>query len=598
MELNYDVITHPDDVPEVMQSLENNPFFALDLETTGFDFDRHLIHGLALATEDMAWYVTLGAEKAIIPHIMDIMQKKPVVGHNLKFDLHFLLKYGPAPRVCYDTMLGQFLIDENQGLGLKDLAVTKLGLREELPDFGSLLRKFKPVLGKRILGDMNVYDLPINDLAEYAARDARLTYDLWKKTSYELAQEEFWEHFINVEMPFMYILLDMEHRGFWIDQPLLHQMELDYTEMREKYLTMFSRISNDVNPNSPKQLSEFFYGKLGYAPTRFTKKSKGQNPAVDNLALIRMEHEDHTGAVRALREFRSYDKLLNTYILPFQEKLFDGRLKGRFNQTGAVTGRLSSSDPNLQNIPAKEDGSGGKVRDLFAAPPGYKFMACDYSQLELRILAHYSQDERLMEVFNTGGDPHQMTADLVGCTRKDAKTVNFARIYGVGPNGMSDQIEEATGTRPSVKDVKNWLRAYDEQYPKVPVIIERVLRKARQTGFVRTLGGRKRRIPEINDVDDGIRARAERQTFNSLIQGSASDIIKKAMIDIYNVQDNYGSRMLGQVHDEVNFESHEKHVEEFAQYVQQTMEGAGDYFGLRVHLKAEPKIGNNWSECK
>lgn len=594
---NYSLVTDPQEVPDIAGIISRNPIFALDLETTGLDFNRSSIHGIALAVEDQEWYICRGAEKAMLPYLPDLMRGKPVVMHNGLFDCHFLGRYSIRPDTLIDTMVGQFLVDENQSVGLKSLAGPKLGIRQELPDFAELLHLAKRLTGRKRLDEVTIYDVPLHKLAIYAARDARLTFDLWKKTAYELDREGMTNQFYNVEMPFIQVLIDMEEAGFYIDQRLLNQLGIDFEAKKKATYDLWIQISGGVNPNSPLQLGEYFYKKMGY---KATKETKTGAPSTDIIALTRLLQEDKNGAVKALLEFRKYDKLIGTYVETFREQIYNSRLYGNFNQTGTVTGRLSSSGPNLQNIPGNGE-AGSQVRAMFSVPPGFTFLDIDYSQIELRLVAHYTKDENLMRVFETGGDPHQMTANLINnlgfaISRKQAKSVNFGWAYGMGPRGLQDSVEKSSGSRPGEKDCKAWLDGFSKAYPGAARWKWRVIEYAHELGYVKTIAGRKRRLPEITSPDRSLAGQAERQAVNSIIQGSAGDIIKWSMLQIYPLLKQYGVKLTAQVHDELTFECPDNSVDEFGEKAAVIMRSAGEFFKLRVKLEAEPGKGKNWAE--
>lgn len=599
---DFSIIVDAEQTQAVAQALDRYPWFAIDLETTGLDFMRDEVHGVSLATDDQEWYVTLGAEQALWEYLADLSKSKLLVGHNISFDLHWLWRNGVRPTKIADTMIGQFLVDENQALGLKSLGVNKLGYTD-LPDFKDLMRYAKWLTGKRKLEDVSIHDMPFEQVAEYAGRDTRLTHKLWPVTEAELRREDMTDIFWNLEMPFIPIITEMEHNGFFIDQALLQELGSEFTEARDDALNRWMELSGDVNPASNPQLATFLYETLGFEPTVFTDTGK---PAVNVLALTRLKPDDETGAIEALLTYRKYDKLIGTYITAFMEKLYNGRLNGNFNQLGDSgdsrlprTGRLSSSNPNLQNIPARGD-LGSKIRALFTAPPGRVFVDADYSQLELRILAHYTKDANLLRIFAEGGDPHQLTVDLLtslgyDIDRRAAKAVNFGTAYRIGPRGLQDSIETQSGSRPSEADAKAWLEGFDKAYPAVKRWQCRVIDYARDLGYVRTIAGRRRRLPDINSKDRALSSAAERQACNVPIQGSAADIIKWAMIQMAPALREMGVLMTAQVHDEVTAEAPEQHVEEAKEVMKTTMEEAGRHFELRVGLVAEPHSGPNWA---
>lgn len=594
---NYKLVTNYQDVPAIAQVIDRVPKFALDLETTGLDFNRSQVHGVSLATQDQEWYVCLGAEEAVYDCLPGLVKDKTVIGHNLPFDMHFLHKRNIWLPKIIDTLPGQFMVDENQKLGLKDLANRKFGY--DLPDFGDLLREAKKMTGKKKLADVTIYDMPLEKVAEYGAKDTRINYDLAELTLHELEREGLLQYFFDIEMPFTHILTEMEETGFYLDQSKMSQAKVEFIEKRDHALTQWVEITGGVNPGSHDQLAEYFYKKLGYKTDR---KTDSGAQSTDIIAITRLKENDKNGAVSALLEYRKYEKLLGTYITSFEEMMFNGILYGSF-YPGPVTGRLASSDPNLQNIPAHGE-TGEIVREFFASQPGYLFLDCDYSQLELRIYAHYTKDPGMMKAFLEGLDPHQMTADMINALgyaikRKDAKAVNFGKIYGIGARKLQDSIEKSTGVRPTFTDAKNWLAGYSQIYPVAAEWNKQVVRYARELGYVKTIAGRKRRLPELRSYDEQLRMEAERQAVNSIIQGSAADIIKWAMVQIHPFHPQYDARIMAQVHDELCHRVPEAPAKEFAyDVVKPWMERSGEQYNLRLPLEVSPGIGRNWAEAK
>lgn len=1036
------LITTQDAVHEVAEKIIRAPEFGIDFETTGLNYKTDQTHGIALAVDTQGWYVT-GDEaiNAIVPALQQAAGWSTFVGHNLSYDLHFMWRYDIRPAKIADTMIAQFLVDENQNLGLKQLAETKLGY-EDLPTFKDLLREAKVNTGKRKLSEVNIHDIPVEKVGEYAAKDAVLTLELWKKSRYELAEQGFTDYFWNVKMPFVQLLTDMEDAGFLLNFDLLAELKEDFTNTKNAALDRFYGLAGkEINLNSPKQLQQFFFETLGLKPVGYTPSG---SPSVDALALLRLKKDDPTGAAEALANYRTVDKLLGTYVTAFEEKTVDGYLYGHFNQLGdstdesggrlprsgrlcvdgdtlletsrgifcirdykpivgdsitthtglpqrilnkyfkgqemmyevitqdgrkitttaghrfftpdgwkhlrdirvgdltlvdprprmvtlgqqlpgglqedfsrtrlcspvriwendcegdsrnsrnylarnfglltvlqtevrgtdseypvqstqpnnekqqamrdskrhqevytfrevtttcrsaynaarhgrqtwrsssnnteepsclrtsspkqdgtkhlcneaykgnadagcaiswggqynyehstrslssiqrsvllfyrankaavlhketrsmaqqgggeqatpedthfveqqssgnraiigltgrqhpthsstdtdhgqrknlysrlllpgfqpysgserintqasasattgqtevrrATTQRLqsasgrqqegyekcvvgnteytaipvasitpvgvrdvwdievendhsyvahgfinhnSSSSPNLQNIPARGN-YGAQVRDLFIAPPGFVIVVCDYSQLELRIIAHYTRDDNLLKVFAENGDPHQLTADLCGVPRNPvAKSLNFGVAYGAGPNKLAETIEKTGAPRPSQKEAKGYLDTFTNAYPKIISWKAQVVDYARQLGYVKTLAGRKRRLPDLYDRDKSLRSRAERQAVNTIIQGGAADVIEYAMLAIDPIKNQYGARLQGQVHDELIYRVPENVADEFARLVSDEMVKAGDYFKLRCPLVAEPGIGPSWNSAK
>jgi DNA polymerase-1 len=459
-----------------------------------------------------------------------------------------------------------------------------------------MLTDAKKVKKAKRLDQVNIFDIPMDKLSLYAGLDARLTYELYRKSMYELHQESMTKIFHDIEMPFLFVLMEMEEAGFFIDGTVLGELNVDFANQRDSAKGTFLSISDGVNPDSNPQVAKYLFETLKYKPS---KKTESGAPSVDVMSLTRLLPKDKNGAVAALLAYRKYEKLLGTYIEPINERTQGGqlRLRGEFNQTGTVTGRLSSSNPNLQNIPARGD-SGSRVRSLFSAPKGYSFLDADYSQLELRICAHYSQDPNLVKTFIEGGDPHQLTADLCGVDRSTGKTLNFGVLYGSGPKTMADTVEKSGKPRPTEETTKKWLQAFDKAYPTIVYMKQMQIMQAREQGYVETIGRRKRRLPDINNRDQSLRARAERQTSNSVIQGSAADIIKYAMLSIFPYMGDYDAKMTAQVHDELCFEVPEEAAPEFSEFVSNRMIGVGEYFDMLVPLEASPGIGKNWDEAK
>lgn len=977
---NFKCITSSQDVGEVANILARQPEFAIDFETTGLNIDKAQVHGIALATDDQEWYITHGARLAMFPYLAQLATPdRQFIMHNSLYDLHFLNRYGIRPPNIFDTMIGQFMVDENQSIGLKSLAETKLGVTEPLPDFNDLRSLGKELTGKRILDEVTIYDFPLDMLAQYAGRDGRLTMDLKKRTVFELNKEGMTDMFYQTEMPFVYVLMDIEEAGFYIDQRLLNQLGIDFAVKRDEALAKWNELTGGINPGSNEQLVEYLFTSKRYKPTLFTKTGAAQ---VDALALSRLKEHDKNGEITTLLVYRQYEKLLGTYVDRFSQDLFNGRIKGKFNPTGCivgdslvpttkgvfrieqlantqdgiaehtdiqivnrygivenashvimyknrdtikittslglsiegtenhpvisneydkvdtsanknscrtlgrfdtaeiwkrldhikvgdyvkvpigfhlfskeyiqlpafsqtertnakhihfptyvsedlaeflgmyfadgsihanngtysiritnrntdvqnriielslklfgiqahiinpnfgvsitsiglqnffeylklqrgsinktipdfilqspesvvaafikgmtldstvvedeekvylkmtvanketmstvqqlllnmgivssaredktstntfmlcilndmlslfnntigfvesckvvtvplthkkkknnyrvspdgksiwvlvkkieygksdvfdftvpgthsfvsngiishntVTGRLSSSDPNLQNIPSKGE-TGAQVRSLFSTPEGRTFIDVDYSQLELRLTAHYSKDPNMLRVFAEGGDPHQLTADLMGVQRYIGKTLNFAVLYGAGPRKLGDTIEKSGKPRPNLAEAKEWLQKFDIAYPTIANWKNRVVQYARELGYVKTIAGRKRRLPEITARDEGLRMGAERQAVNSVIQGSAADVCKRAMLRVHPLLKQFDAMMLAQVHDEIVAESPSAVAEECGNTISRVMTESGMSFNLRVNLVAEAHTGKDWA---
>ena len=315
------------------------------------------------------------------------------------------------------------------------------------------------------------------------------------------------------------------------------------------------------------------------------------------MALLRIKRDHDDQAVAALQKYKALDKMIGTYILSWQDKMYNGRLHGSYHQTGARTTRLSSSDPNLQNIPAHGI-YGPRLRSLIGAPPGYALLVADYSQIEMRLLAHYSKDPILMDVYDKSLDIHQETADRLDIERYQAKSVNFGWIYGMQWRGLQDNIEQQGRPRPEAKQAKAWLNYYEQVYSGATRWRNRVIAYAKQLGYVTTIWGKKRRLPNITMYDKKLRAQAERQAVNSVIQGTAANIIEDAMLTLGLKAKDFGGKMVCQVHDELVFEMPINVTEEFAAIAKRDMEAVRETYNLRVPIISEYDIGPDWGSAK
>lgn len=588
-------VTAADEVHAVLDAVEQEEFIGFDTETTGLDFCRCDPHGMSLATRDKEWYITVEGLPLCMGRIRDTLnsEKHLVIGHNLKFDLHFVHRYGIRPPRIFDTCVAAFLENENQDLALKALAYTMLGYQGPLPEFRDMQRIFKRIVKKPKMEDVTVYDIPPAYLATYAAKDARFTYDLFLKLTNRLAEEEMLDYFYKVEMPFLYTLLDMEAAGVAVDLAGLHTLEIKYNNLRDEHMRTFQTLAPGVNHASNPQLQTLLFEKLKLPVQKETSKGA---PSVDVITLSRLEKKDKTGTVSALLGVRKYEKLCSTYVTALRDLQYEGRIHTNFNRTRAVTGRLSSSSPNLQNIPARGE-IGTEVRKCFVAKPGCKLIVGDYSQIELRILAHFAQDRHFVKVFKEKGDPYQLTADRVKIPRANAKAINFGWAYGIGPRGLCDSIEKAGNPRPKEDYAKWLLDTFDQEYPDMVRYKQRTIEFARQYGCVYTIARRKRRLEQINSQYTDARGRAERQAVNAVIQGSAFDVTAYAMNELHNIVPWFDASILLQVHDEIVVEVPEESAEELAGIVQRVMESIEKVFHLIVPIIAEPSIVDSWGDA-
>lgn len=591
-------------VPEVIEKFGRNQQLGFDFETTGLHYMKDEVHSLGLASPDQAWYL-YGEDvlEAVAPWLKDTMENPNVqtIAHNLKFDYHFLKQLDPSIKIAnpVDTMVAQHLVDENESLKLKKLAPRRLNLPDlDLPDFKELQLITKandPEKRFKRYKDVTIWDMNVEMLGEYAAKDAWLTLKIWEGLYWDLAQESQMKNFFEIEMPFIEVLLNMERNGMYLHLDELYKLRKVWRAQLTRNVNKWDELTNGINHRSNPQLTELFYEELGAPVTRTTKKN---NPSVDALAIQRLSHREETKEhAELLLKIRKFDKLLSTYVDPWIDGMYDGHIYGNYNHTGTVTGRLSSSNPNLQNIPAHGE-LGSQLRLAIGAPPDSEMLVIDYSQIELRLVAAYAQVSSLISLFKEGGDPHQLTADRVGVPRHIAKNLNFAWLYGAGPRKFCDMVEEKGFERPREKQAKAWFNGFSDAYPELEWFKDEALKRGRRRGHVRTIWGRRRHLPDLNNPDNNLRSRAERQAVNSIIQGSAGDLIKYAMLQIDPLLPKYGARMHGQVHDELIFTYPPSIRDEFIAMVEEKMEEVEEVFGLPVPIIAESATAMTWGEAK
>jgi DNA polymerase-1 len=585
-------------VPVLLQQLDAADVIAFDTETTGLDFMRDSVHGVSFATDtdrEHEWYVCGEALAACMEGVRGMWRNpnKLFVGHNVMFDVHMLYNHLSVPAHYADTQVAQWLVNENEKLGLKHLAEARLGY-ENLPEFNDLRKENKKSLGKKRLEDVSIFELPLGQLARYGAMDSRLTLELWNKLVYDLYQEEMEKVFWDVEMPFAKVILQMERNGICIDQVAMRALEIEFSAGLSKAQSKWIDMTNGVNYRSSPALGKYLFGTLGL-PVQ--TKTPGGAPQVSEMVLQRLIQKDKTGAVATLLEMKKYEKLLETYLHSYAEKMVDGRIHCNYNQTGTVTGRLSSSNPNLQNVPAHGE-LGSQLRTLFIAPEGMDYLTCDWSQMELRYMASDSGEIKMIDTFIEGGDLHKKTADDMDVDRGVGKHLNFAWGYGIGPRGLCDLMENSGKPRPREADAKAWLQQFDRTYPTLVAWKRNLIRKARALGYVETMGGRRRRLPDLGSPVSGLRGAAERQCVNARIQGSCGDAAKVVMISLSNYAEWYGAKMVSTVHDEISFEVPKESSAEFAPIVKREMESIQQLHNLKVPIIADPSIGRSWAETK
>ena len=595
----YHIVNTIPALDELVSRLSAVKSFAFDTETTSLDPMSAQLVGISFSPAPAeAYYIPVGhaglEELQQLPWEQVIARLKPLLEdqssakltHNGKYDMAVLAEYGiNVKNVTSDSMLAAYLLGE-KSLGLKALAFSKLAI--EMTPIADLIGS-----GAK---QISMSQVEIARAADYACADADMTLRLAELLEPELHQQGLWQLFAEVELPLMPVLVHMERNGVALDTELLRQMS---HRLGEQLLKLEAEIYNSVghqfNINSPQQLSAVLFNELKLTPARKTKGSYSTGAAI--LEELRGVHP----VIEFILDYRQLSKLKSTYIdaLPNLINPKTRRVHTSFNQTSTATGRLSSSEPNLQNIPARGE-LGKEVRQAFIAPPGSYLLAADYSQIDLRALAHLSQDRSLLDAFRRDEDIHRATAAQVFGVepsavtpdmRRVAKTVNFGVIYGMSDYGL----EQATGL--SREEAAHFIAAYFEKYPGVKQYLELTKEKARKEGHVQTLLGRRRSIPEINSQNRQVREAAERMAINMPVQGTSADIIKVAMINLDREMEKrqLASKMLLQVHDELIFEVPQAEREEMRQLASELMSTALE---LSVPLKVDIKTGKNWGEME
>ncbi len=589
------------DLDRLVGELKGAPVLSVDVETTGLDPFSCSLVGLSLSTKaGSAWYVPVGHAYLGAPAQVPMEKVRralatiladpalPKVGHNLKFDSQVLARAGmPVVPLAFDTMVASYCLNPGrQTHGLKALALDLLG--EPMAAIESLIGKG----AKQITMDQ----VKIEDAAPYAGADAEVSLRLKEWMEPLLKEKELDPLFRNVEMPLVPILSAMEESGVALDVPYLNDLAQSFgRDIAQTQAEIHALAGEPVNVNSPKQLAVILFEKLKLPVVRKTKTGF----STDEDVLQKLSHQ-HPLPARILA-YRELAKLKSTYIDALLALVREsGRVHTSFNQAVAATGRLSSSDPNLQNIPIRTD-YGRKIRRAFVAKEGWTFLSADYSQIDLRVLAHVTGDPALVAAFRRGDDIHSATArDIFSLEpqapvsddqRRVAKTVNFGIVYGQTGFGLSQQLGIPLG------QAQSYINAYLEKYAGVKAWMARIIEEARRNGYVTTLLNRRRYLPEIKAPNTAVRGFAERTAMNTPIQGTSADIIKLAMIQLARLfkEKSWKTRMLLQVHDDLLFEVPEKELDRVAKPIQHVMENA---LSLSVPLVVDLKKGPNWADMK
>ncbi|GAB6394518.1 MAG: DNA polymerase I [Bacteroidales bacterium] len=578
-------------------TLLQQPSVTFDTETDGINpLTAHLV-GLSFAIKEKeAWYVPVPAGKeeamAVVSRFSPVLLNPNIrkTGQNIKFDILVLRKYGV--RVAgdlFDTMIAHYLLNPELRHGMDYLAETYL--------------KYKPIPIENLIGakgknQASMRQVPLEEIAEYAAEDADITLQLKNVFEPELKKQGIEQLFFDIEMPLVYVLADMEEAGVTLNiSALKASSETLAAELIKLENEIYQLAGTPFNINSTKQVGEILFERLKIEEKARKTKTGNYSTSEDILEKMRSKHP----IIGKLLDYRGIKKLLSTYIdaLPELINPATGKIHTSFNQTVTATGRLSSTNPNLQNIPVRE-AMGREIRKAFT-PDNEQctFFSADYSQIELRIMAHLSEDDNMIAAFRSGKDIHAATAariygiplaEVTKDMRRKAKTANFGIIYGISVFGLAERL----GIPRS--EAKELIDGYFRTYPQVKDYMNRSIEIAREKGFVETLFKRKRFLPDIYSQNSIVRGYAERNAINAPIQGSAADIIKVAMVNIHKrfEADRLKSRMILQVHDELNFNVYKDELEQVRNIVLEEMENV---MKLKVPLLAECGAGNNWLEA-
>lgn len=592
----YKLIENEEDAQKICDYFLTKQILSLDTETTSTHaIDAELV-GLSFATEEnKAFYVTIPTEREQALKFVEIF--KPLyenenilkIGQNIKYDMEVLANYGVELKgKLFDTMIAHYLIQPELHHNMDYLAETLLNYKTV---------HIEELIGPKGKNQKSMREVDPKLVCEYAAEDADVTLKLYNVLQPQLKENNLESLFWDIEMPLVPVLADMEKNGVLLDTKALKETsDIFNKRMNEYEEKIYEQAGEKFNISSPKQVGEILFGKMKIMEK--PKKTRTGQYVTSEEVLQTLKSK--APIVEDILNYRGMKKLLSTYVdsLPTLINPRTGHIHTSFNQALTATGRLSSSDPNLQNIPVRTD-DGKEIRKCFIPEPGCKFFSADYSQIELRIMAHLSGDENMIEAFRSGFDIHKATAakiwkeqmdDVTDSQRKKAKQANFGIIYGITTYGLAQRMEIPNG------EAKEIIEGYFATFPKVKEYMEKAKETARQKGYAETIFGRRRYLPDINSANGTVRGFAERNAINAPIQGSEADVIKVAMVKIWNrfKKENIRSKMILQVHDELNFSVYPEEAEKVEKIVMEEMENA---YKLQVPLVADAGWGNNWLEA-
>ncbi|MEX1112564.1 MAG: DNA polymerase I [Candidatus Andersenbacteria bacterium] len=592
---NYHLVVSADDKKQLQQLLRQQPLIAFDTETDQLGPRRYPVIGMSFAIREdrekiTAWYVPV--TPAELADWKDILENPKIekTGHNLKYDYQVLLQSDiRLGGIAFDSMVAAYLLNPGaRQFGMDALAVQELS--------------YHPIPITHLIGSGKnqklLSEAPQQELAQYACEDADISLRLYEVFKPRIDKEGLKRVFEELELPLIPVLAEIENGGIAVDESVLTKLNTRVTRrIKELEKQIWDAAGEEFNVNSTQQLRVILFEKLQLPTDDIKRTQTGYSTAASELEKLHGQHV----IIELLEEYRELAKLKNTYIdtLPELINPQTGRIHASFNQTVAATGRLSSSDPNLQNIPVRTQ-MGQEIRKAFVAEKGNVLVKADYSQIELRLAAHMSRDEKMLDVFRAGQDIHSATAawvygvdigDVTSAQRREAKTLNFGVLYGMGPQSFA----RAAGI--SIEEARSFIGRYRKQYAGLTKYIEETIEFAREHKEVSTLLGRKRYLPEIDSRAPAIAAQAERMAFNFPLQGTAADILKKAMIELQRLIDKEysGARMVLTVHDELVCEVIAKNADSFASDMKKVMEGV---MTLDVPLIVDVSIGSNWQDVE
>ena len=592
----YKLIENEEEMDRLCDFFMTKEFVSIDTETTSTDAIRAELVGLSFSVEEnKAFYVPLPANREEALKYVRIF--KPLyendnilkIGQNIKYDYEVLNNYGVTLQgKMFDTMIAHYLIQPELHHNMDYMAETLIGYRTI---------HIEELIGPKGKKQKNMRDLSPTDICEYAAEDADITLRLKHLLEPRLKELGLEELFWNIEMPLVRVLADMELNGVCLDTEALQETSRIFTDRMKQYeQEIYKEAGETFNIGSPKQVGDILFGKLQIMDKPKKTKTGQYVTSEEVLQSLEAKHP----VVRNILNYRGMKKLLSTYIdaLPKLINPRTGHIHTSFNQAQTATGRLSSSDPNLQNIPVRTD-DGKEIRKCFIPEDGCLFFSADYSQIELRIMAHLSGDENMMEAFREGHDIHRATAakiwhedidKVTDAQRKKAKQANFGIIYGITTYGLAQRMGIPNG------EARELIQDYFHTFPKVKAYMEQAKETARAKGYAETLFHRRRYLPDINSRNATVRGFAERNAINAPIQGTEADIIKVAMVRIWKrfKEEGIRSKMILQVHDELNFSVYPEEREQVERIVIEEMQNACQ---LNVPLTADAGWGSNWLEA-